>query len=127
MALVERGEGMSTAKAEDFLSYIKTFKDLRAQVLPKKIKTCWKIINKVGLYMLFLRTTTITSYTPGRSTTLLYIKKTEGLELGAVDKLLVGIFAGRDEGGEDFPNSPRPPLFFSPCYPITIFMILLDQ
>ena len=24
------------------------------------------------------------------------IKKTEGLELGAVDKLLVGIFAGRD-------------------------------
>jgi hypothetical protein len=73
MALVERGEGMSTAKAEDFLSYIKTFKDLRAQVLPKKIKTCWKIINKVGLYMLFLRTTTITSYTAGISTTLLYI------------------------------------------------------
>ena len=54
-------------------------------------------------------------------------KKTEGLELGAVDKLLVGIFAGRDEGGEDFPNSPRPPLFFSLRYPITIIMILLDQ
>ena len=54
-------------------------------------------------------------------------KKTEGLELGAVDKLLVGIFAGRDGGGEDFPNSPRPPLFFSLRYPITIIMILLDQ
>jgi hypothetical protein len=53
--------------------------------------------------------------------------KTEGLELGAVDKLLVGIFAGRDEGGEDFPNSPRPRLFFSLCYSITIIMILLDQ
>jgi hypothetical protein len=46
-------------------------------------------------------------------------KKTEGLELGAVDKLLVGIFAGRDEGGKDFPNSPCPPLLFSLCYPIT--------
>ena len=27
------------------------------------------------------------------------IKKTEGLELGAVDKLLVGIFVGCDGGG----------------------------
>ncbi len=32
------------------------------------------------------------------------IKKTEGLELGAVDKLLVGIFVGHDEGGEDLPQ-----------------------
>ncbi len=32
------------------------------------------------------------------------IKKTEGLELGAVDKLLVGIFVSHDEGGEDLPQ-----------------------
>jgi hypothetical protein len=31
-------------------------------------------------------------------------KKTEGLELGAVDKLLVGIFVDHDEGGEDRPQ-----------------------
>jgi hypothetical protein len=30
--------------------------------------------------------------------------KTEGLEVGAVDKLLVGIFVGHDEGGEDLPQ-----------------------
>ncbi len=54
-------------------------------------------------------------------------KRTEGLELGAVDKLLVGILAGRDEGEKDFPNSPCPPLFFSLRYPIIIIMILLDQ
>jgi hypothetical protein len=36
LALVERGEGMSTAKAEDILSYIKTFTDERAKLLPKK-------------------------------------------------------------------------------------------
>jgi hypothetical protein len=63
LALVERGEGMSTAKAEDFLSYIKTFEDLRAKVLPKKLKTCWKIVNTVRLPMLFLTTSTIACYT----------------------------------------------------------------
>ncbi len=47
LALVERCEGMSTAKAEDFLSYIKTFTDERAQLLPKKMKTCWLRVDKV--------------------------------------------------------------------------------
>ncbi len=47
LVLVERGEGMSTAKAEDILSYIKTFSDARAQLLPKKMKTCWLRVDKV--------------------------------------------------------------------------------
>ncbi len=63
---------MSTAKAEDFLSYIKTFKDLRAKVLPKKLKICWKIVNKVRLRMLFLTTTTITCYTCANCTITRY-------------------------------------------------------
>jgi hypothetical protein len=48
LALVERGEGMSTAKSEEFLSYIKTFNDERAQLLPRKMKTCWLRVDKVG-------------------------------------------------------------------------------
>ncbi len=50
LSLVERGEGMSTAKAEDFLTYIKTFKDERAQLLPKKMKTCWRRVDKVAFH-----------------------------------------------------------------------------
>ncbi len=40
-------------------------------------------------------------------------KKTEGLELGAVDKLLVGIFVDCDgeEGGDDSPHSTPTILF----------------
>ena len=38
--------------------------------------------------------------------TFSYTKKTEGLELGAVDKLLVGIFAGRDGEGKISPTLP---------------------
>ncbi len=50
-------------------------------------------------------------------------KKTEGLELGAVDKLLVGIFVGCDgeEGGEmTHLAHPRPSYFLLHCYPIAI-------
>ncbi len=50
LALVERGEGMSTAKAEDILSYIKTFSDERAKLLPKKMKTCWLRVDKVPFH-----------------------------------------------------------------------------
>jgi hypothetical protein len=50
-------------------------------------------------------------------------KKTEGLELGAVDKLLVGIFVGCDgeEGGEmTHLTHPRPSYLLLRCYPIAI-------
>ena len=50
-------------------------------------------------------------------------KKTEGLELGAVDKLLVGIFVGCDEeeGGEmTHLTHPCPSYSLLRCYPIAI-------
>jgi hypothetical protein len=48
-------------------------------------------------------------------------KKTEGLKLGAVDKLLVGIFVGCDGEEETCLSSliPEHPIYFSYYYPIT--------
>jgi hypothetical protein len=49
-------------------------------------------------------------------------KKTEGLELGAVDKLLVGIFVGCNGRWRRLvsTHSSRPSYLFHHCYPITI-------
>jgi len=62
LALVERGDGMSTAKAEDFLTYIKTFKDERAQLLPKKMKTCWRRVDKVAFHCYYYQTSCLLIY-----------------------------------------------------------------
>ncbi len=53
----------------------------------------------------------------------LYFKKTEGLELGAVDKLLVGIFVVCDgrEGNSCVHTLSRPSYLFQHCYPITMY------
>ena len=64
LSLVEQGEGMRTAKAEDFLSYIKTFQDERAQLLPKKMKTCWRRVDKVPFHCHYCRDSCLLLYIP---------------------------------------------------------------
>ena len=64
LSLVERGEGMSRAKAEDFLTYIKTFTDERAQLLPKKMKTCWRRVDKVPFHCHYCRDSCLLLYIP---------------------------------------------------------------
>ncbi len=52
--MVEAGDGMSVAQASDILKWGKSFNDERAQSLPKKLMTCWKIVDKVLLIMFII-------------------------------------------------------------------------
>ena len=47
LAIVEKGQGMSTNQANDCLAYVHTFQDARAQCLPKTVETCWNITHQV--------------------------------------------------------------------------------
>jgi hypothetical protein len=47
LAIVEKGQGMSTNQANDCLAYVHTFHDARAKCLPKTVETCWNITHQV--------------------------------------------------------------------------------